>query len=191
MLRRTILMAEALTEKRRRKTQTNLKTKAPAEMTTPVSHDLKPVKRNLHPPTLALSAPSMSSIASGDPDLGNKIPVEPFAYDTRTLIEEIATAIAEAQSALFAGRIQDLETSIIHQQELCAALKTVQDNNFSSHDSDARELVTTAQRVREQSLLFGAVVRRMHRHLNTLRNLLNGLSLTYQPKPVKVPGRES
>jgi hypothetical protein len=133
----------------------------------------------------------MSSIASGDPDLGNKIPVEPFASDTRTLIEEIATAIAEAQSALFAGRIQDLETSIIHQQELCAALKTVQDNNFSSHDSDARELVTTAQRVREQSLLFGAVVRRMHRHLNTLRNLLNGLSLTYQPKPVKVPGRES
>jgi hypothetical protein len=107
------------------------------------------------------------------------------------LIEEIATAIAEAQAALFAGRIQDLETSIVRQQELCAALKALQDNKFSYHDSDPHELVTTARRVRQQSMLFGAVVRRMHRHLDTLRNLLNGLSLTYQPKPVKVPGRES
>jgi hypothetical protein len=191
MLRRTILIAEALTEKRKRKIQTNLKTKAPDKIRTPVGRNLKPVKRNLHPPTLTLSAPSMSSTASRDPDLASKVPGQPFAYDTRTLIEEIATAIAEAQAALFAGRIQDLETSIIHQQKLCAALNKPQDNNFSSHDSDARELVTIAQRVRQQSLLFGAVVRRMHRHLNILRNLLNGLSLTYQPKPVKVPGRES
>jgi hypothetical protein len=107
------------------------------------------------------------------------------------VIEEIATAIAEAQAALFAGRIQDLETSIIRQQELCAALKALQDNNFSLRHSDPCELVTAAQSVRQQNLVFGAVTRRMHRHLNTLRNLLNGLSLTYQPKPVKVPGRES
>jgi hypothetical protein len=106
------------------------------------------------------------------------------------LIEEIATAIAEAQAALFAGRIQDLGTSIIHQQELCAALKTLQDNKFSFHNSAPADMVTTAQR-HQQNLLFGAVLRRMHRHLSTLKSLLNELSLTYQPKPVKVPGGES
>ena len=133
----------------------------------------------------------MNWTASRNPDIANEVPAQPSVLDSRTLIEEIATAIAEAQAALFAGRIQDLETSIIRQQALCAALKALQDNNFSYHDSVPRDLVATAKRVREQSLLFGAVVRRMRCHLDTLRNLLNGLSLTYQPKPVKVPGRES
>ena len=133
----------------------------------------------------------MSWTALRNPDIAGKVPVQPSRHDTSTLIEEIAIAIAEAQAALFAGRIQDLETSIIHQQELCAALKALQDNNFALHHGDPRELITIAQRVRQQNLLFGAVTRRMHRHLNTLRNLLNGLSLTYQPKLVKVPGRES
>lgn len=133
----------------------------------------------------------MNWTASRDPNLASKILAQPFAHDTRTLIEEIATAIAEAQAALFSGRIQDLETCIIHQRELCAALKALQDNNFPFGNDGPRDLVNTARRVRHQNLLFGAVVRRMHRHLDTLRNLLNGLSLTYQPKPVKVPGRES
>jgi hypothetical protein len=133
----------------------------------------------------------MNWTASRDPNISSDVPVQHFGHDARTLIEEIATAIAEAQAALFAARIQDLETSISHQQELCAALKALQDNNLFSQNSDRHELVTIAQRVRQQNLLFGAVVRRMHCHLNTLRNLLNGLSLTYQPKPVKVPGRES
>jgi hypothetical protein len=106
------------------------------------------------------------------------------------LIEEVACALAEAQAALFAGRIQDLEGCIIRQQQLCVELKSLQKNATYS-DVDRRKVVATAQRVRQQNLLFGAVVRRMRRHLETLRNLLNGLSLTYQPKPVKVPGRES
>jgi len=133
----------------------------------------------------------MNWTALRNPDIAGKVPVQPSRHDTSTLIEEIAIAIAEAQAALFAGRIQDLETSICHQQELCAALKTLQDNGFSFHNSNPRELVTTAMRVRQQNLLFGAIMRRMSRHLNILRNLLNGLSLTYQPKLVKVPGRES
>jgi hypothetical protein len=132
----------------------------------------------------------MSWTASLDPNSASKAPAQSSGHDTRTVIEEIATAIAEAQAALFAGRIQDLETAIIHQQALCAALKTLQDSNFLSHHIHPRELITVAQRVRQQNLLFGAVTRRMHRHLITLRNLLNGLSLSYQPKPVKVPGRE-
>jgi hypothetical protein len=106
------------------------------------------------------------------------------------LIEEVACAIADAQAALFAGRIQDFEACIIRQQQLCAELKSLQENADPCH-GDPRKLVATAQRVRQQNLLFGAVIRRMRRHFETLRNLLNGLSLTYQPKPVKVPGRES
>lgn len=133
----------------------------------------------------------MSSIALLDSAPASKIFARDSGHDARALIEEIATAIAEAQAALFAGRIQDLEISILHQQELCAALKTLQENKFSMGNSDPGELVATAKRVRQQYLLFGAVLRRMHRHLDTLRNLLNGLSLTYQPKPVKVPSRES
>lgn len=128
---------------------------------------------------------------SRNANLANNILAEPIGNNTRILIEEIATAIAEAQAALLSGRIQDLETSITHQQELCAALKAMQENKFSFRETDPLDLVNTARCVRQQNQLFGAVVRRMRRHLDTLRNLLNGLSLTYQPKPVKVPGRES
>ncbi|HEX3103880.1 MAG TPA: hypothetical protein VHQ22_05490 [Terriglobales bacterium] len=129
--------------------------------------------------------------ASHEIDLASKGPAQPSTQSTHTLIEEIATAIAESQAALFAGRIQDLETSIVHQQELCAALKTLEDNKLAFGNGGLSDLVATARRVHQQNLLFGAVVRRMRRHLETLRNLLSGLSLTYQPKPVKVPGRES
>jgi len=131
----------------------------------------------------------MNSTASRDANPVSKVPPEPFGDNPRTLIEEIATAIAEAQAALFAGRIQDLETSIIQQRELCAALKTLQ-NKSSLENRDRHELVATAQRVRQQNLVFAAVIRRMRCHLDTLRNLLNGISLSYQPKPVKAPGRE-
>jgi hypothetical protein len=49
---------------------------------------------------------------------------EPQCDDPRTLIEEIACAIADAQAALFAGRFLDLERCTQRQQELCAVLKT-------------------------------------------------------------------
>ena len=130
----------------------------------------------------------MNWTASRDSNIANQGSNQPTVFDSRTMIEEIACAIAEAQAALFAGRIQDLETCILHQRELCATLKELPGESSSN---SSNELVATARRVRQQNLLFGAVVRRMRRHLDTLRNLLNGLSLTYQPKPAKVPGRES
>ena len=132
----------------------------------------------------------MHSISSRDPNLAGNPSSQASGQDLRSLIEEVACALAEAQAALFAGRIQDLEGCIFRQQQLCAELKSLQKNATYS-DVDRRKVVAAAQRVRQQNLLFGAVVRRMRRHLETLRNLLNGLSLTYQPKPVKVPGRES
>jgi hypothetical protein len=109
---RRILIPEALKEIRKRRIQTNLKTKALKKIKIYLAHNLKPVKRNPHPQTLTSSEPSMNSIVSLDPDPASKIPARAFGHDTRTLIEEIATAIAEAQAALFTGRIQDLETSI-------------------------------------------------------------------------------
>jgi hypothetical protein len=132
----------------------------------------------------------MSWTGSGDRNLSSELPGQRSGQDFRSSIEEVACAIADAQAALFAGRIQDFEACIVRQQQLCAVLKSLQENAVPCH-GDPRELVATAQRVRQQNLLFGAVIRRMRRHFETLRNLLNGLSLTYQPKPVKVPGRES
>ena len=132
----------------------------------------------------------MNSTGSRNPNRVNQLAGKPSGHDLYSLLEEVACAIADAQAALFAGRIQDLEGCIIRQQQLCAELKSLQENTVRS-DGDRRELIATAQRVRQQNLLFGAVARRMRRHLETLRNLLNGLSLTYQPKPVKVPDRES
>jgi hypothetical protein len=191
MLRLTILVAEALGEIRKIKVQAKPKTETPEKTTIALAHNLKLVKKNLHPPTLTSSPPSMNLTASHDPKLASKAPDQPSGQNAHTLIEEIATAIAESQAALFAGRIQDLETSIVHQQERCAALKKLEDNKSPFDNSGPHDLVATARRVRQQNLLFGAVLRRMRRHLETLRNLLNGPSLTYQPKPVKVPGRES
>ena len=132
----------------------------------------------------------MNWTASRDPDTKSNVLTQTFGQGLRLLIEEVACAIAEAQAALFAGSIQDLETSIVHQQELCRALKALQDKS-SFNNSPTQELVTAASRVRQQNLLFGAVVRRMRRPLETLRQLLNGLSFTYEPKAIKVPDRES
>ena len=131
----------------------------------------------------------MNSITLPEPDATN-FPRHASGHDSRTLIEEIACAIANAQAALFAGRIQDFECCVVRQQQLCAALKALLVDKPDFAPGDSRELVAAARRVRQQNLLFGAIMRRMRRHLETLRSLLNGLSLTYQPKPVKTPRRE-
>jgi len=132
----------------------------------------------------------MNWTGSPNPNLVSQLPTQSSPHDSRSLIEEVACVIADAQAALFAGRIQDLERCIVRQQQLCAELKSLHENRVC-FDGDPGELVATAQRVSRQNVVFGAVVRRMLRHLEMLRNLLNGLSFTYQPKPVKVPGRES
>jgi hypothetical protein len=134
--------------------------------------------------------PNTNSTALPERDQTRNSPEQLSTRDSRILIEEIACAISEAQAALFAGRIQDFELSIIRQQGLCAELKELRDGKRPFGNSDQRELSAAAQRVRGQSLVFGAAVRRISRHLETLRSLLNGPSLTYEPKPVKLPGRE-
>ncbi len=168
------------------KLRTKRKIRIKTKMKTAAVQTLKAVKRNRHPPTSTSSASSMNWTASPDPHIPTKAQL--FGLDSRPLIEEIGCAIAEAQAALFTGRIRDLESCILHQQQLCAELKMLQEN-APLFKGDSRELVATAKLVRQQNQVVGAVVRRMRRHLNTLRNLLHGLSLTYQPKLVKAPDR--
>lgn len=113
--------------------------------------------------------------------------------DPRLLLEEIACAIAEAEAALFSGRIDDLERSTTRQQSLCALLKDPDGNSLLAvpvSDNDRHTLLQTARQVRQRNLVFGAVLRRMSRHLETLRNLLRGLSQTYEPTRLRAPGRE-
>jgi len=63
---------------------------------------------------------------------------EPQSNDPRTLIEEIACGIADAQAALFAGRFRDLERCILRQQELCALLKTILGDDYTNVASAIR-----------------------------------------------------
>lgn len=132
---------------------------------------------------------NMSSTNSPDHNSAFNLP---STTDRRVLIEEIACAISGAQAALLAGRIQDFESCISRQQELCALWKRLEASpvNSSPGNADDRDLIQAARRVQRQSLVFSAVVRRMRRHLETLRHVLNGLSLTYAPKPVKAPVQE-
>ncbi len=111
---------------------------------------------------------------------------------SRVLVEEIACAIANAQAALLAGRFADLERCVNHQQELCIALTKIhQDATKVSGDTNSKILlITAAQRTRQQNKIFGAELRRMQGHLETLRRLLNGPSLTYQPKRLERPGED-
>jgi len=110
----------------------------------------------------------------------------------RVVIEELACAIANAQAALLAGRYQDLETCARRMQELCGCLNGLHEN--SPHTLNRVEnqihLVPTALAVQQQNKIFAAALGRMRRHLDALRNLLKGPSLTYHPQTVALPERK-
>ena len=126
-----------------------------------------------------------------------RIPVNtspsPTLVETRdTIIEEMACAIAESQAALFAGRFLDLECCAGRLQELCESLK----KHSSNVEGRAGTIVempshSAATRVHQQNKVFAAVLRRMRRHLEALRGLLNGPSITYQAPQIIVPERKN
>ena len=140
-----------------------------------------------------LNGPSTNLTTSREPDVIGKSPSQPSSDDSRVIVEEIACAIANAQAALLAGRFAELERCVSHQQELCIVLaKLHNDASRASTDMDNKiRLVSAAQRAHQQNKIFGAGLRRMQRHLETLRRVLNGRSLTYDPKPITPPQRES
>ena len=125
---------------------------------------------------------------------GPKNPPSPTLIQTpEIIIEEMACAIAQAQAALFAGRYADLESCAVRLQDLCEALKK---HGPGIHNRYAVEngqvpVQIDARRVRQEVKLFAAVLRRMRRHLEALRGLMHGPSLTYRPQPATLPERES
>jgi hypothetical protein len=111
--------------------------------------------------------------------------------DPQILVEEMACMIAEAQAALFAGRYQDVEVCAGRLRKLCEHLKSSSpggpDRKWVSGDA---ALLTIARRVQHENKVFSAVLRRVRHHLDALRNVLNGPSLSYRPSPPALPERK-
>ena len=93
-------------------------------------------------------------------------------------LEQLARAIAEAQSALLGGRFRDLEACVLEQQDLCSKIERLIRTKSVWEANCARE---SARNVRRQNLIFAAALRRMRRHTDMLRNLMSGLALSYRP----------
>lgn len=127
--------------------------------------------------------------------LVNASPSPKLVETADTIMEEMACAIAEAQAALFAGRFLDLECYAGRLQELCESLKKYPPNCESEHDESGLAIEmssrSAAVHVYRQNKVFAAVLRRMRRHLEGLRGLLNGPSITYRAPQMIVPERKN
>ena len=93
-------------------------------------------------------------------------------------LEQLARAIAGAQGALLGGRFRDLEACVLEQQDLCSKIDRLIRTKSVWETNCARE---SARSVRRQNLIFAAVLRRMRRHADMLRNLMSGIALSYRP----------
>jgi hypothetical protein len=120
---------------------------------------LKAVIKNPHPPMLTLNGPSTNLTAPREPEPMTNSPFDASFDASRALVEQIACAIADAQSALFAGRFQDLERCVTHQQELCIALTTIHQapSRASGNTHGKLQLVAAAQRTHQQNRVFDAI----------------------------------
>lgn len=115
-------------------------------------------------------------------------------HELKALVEEVACAIADAQAALFSGRFADLENCVHRQQALCLRITALQQKPAPAPDAhtdhEIGQLVMTAKGTLHNNLIFAAILRRMRRHLNTLRSLLNGPAPTYAPaRPTPTTGK--
>jgi hypothetical protein len=114
----------------------------------------------------------------------------------QVLVEELACTIATGQAALFAGRFGELESCARRLQALCQSVEALETENNgkmsgpSGKISADPKVVATAEIAREQNRLFAALLRRMQRHLGTLRSVLSGRSLSYGPANFTRPGQD-
>lgn len=92
------------------------------------------------------------------------------------LWEELACAIAASQAALFRGELQELETAITVQQEICSKIKSLVETLPAAERNCS---VDSAEKAQQENLVFAAAVRRMQRHLDSLRSVLDGPSPSY------------
>jgi hypothetical protein len=101
----------------------------------------------------------------------------------------MACAIADAQAALFAGRHADLEMCVARMKSLCASLKAVEDRLRGEPPSATPALVLAVRNAHMKNRIFAAALGRMRRHLDTVRAVMNGRSLGYEPKVITLPER--
>ncbi|HUK47448.1 MAG TPA: hypothetical protein VLW06_07655 [Terriglobales bacterium] len=118
---------------------------------------------------------------------------DPRSNAPQVVIEEMACVIADAQAALFAGRYKDLETCATRLQDLCASFRSAASclGAESAKVTARPQLLLAVRNAHLKNKVFAAALRRMRRHLETLRVVVNGPSLTYEPKTLSLPERKS
>ena len=92
------------------------------------------------------------------------------------LWEELACAIAASQAALFRGGLPELEAAIGVQQEICLRIQSLVE---MLPPESLDEMLERAGKAQQQNLVLAATVRRMQRHLDSLRGVLDGPSASY------------
>ena len=105
---------------------------------------------------------------------------EPAGRGFEPILAEMSRIIAGAQSALLDGRMADLEQCIMRERELCREFQLAlpaDDLAVAQVAIDTRR--QAAERAREQNRVFSAVLRRMRRNLEVLRNLRRSCELAY------------
>jgi len=100
-------------------------------------------------------------------------------------LEQMRAAIAESQSALLAGRVRDLETSTLKQQQLGQSFELLRKEAASQSDSSDRgrgltsRIVAAARQVHIQNLVLAGVLKRMLRNLDGLQRMMQSGALAY------------
>ena len=114
----------------------------------------------------------------------------PDPQNAARILQDVTGAIAASQAALIKGSLQELENCIERQRGLCRKLQFVLRTNSgaSTGENDGpkrRELKAVALQARDQNRVFSAVLRRVRRNLEIMRNISAGSSLEYNiPKKV-------
>jgi hypothetical protein len=106
--------------------------------------------------------------------------VLPRGEGLQSVFEELARTISSSQAALFSGSFRELDACTRQQQEVCSRIYGLIQSRPPLEESLVRDW---ASAVRKRNLLLAAALRRMQRHLETLRSLLSGPVSTYGPAP--------
>lgn len=94
------------------------------------------------------------------------------------ILANLGQAIADAQLALLAGRVCDLEACLVGQKKLCREFDLSLREPGKPADMSLREM---AYAVREQNQLFAATLQRMRRNLALWQRAMACPQPTYQP----------
>lgn len=96
------------------------------------------------------------------------------------ILEQLSRVITEAQSALLAGRLHDLDSSLAEQLELCRQFQSTV--TMTPRSGFAHPLALEAAKSAQQQLrIFSAMLRRSRQTITAFHNAFHSASLTYAP----------